>query len=265
MRRDILLPSPTVSPPAPAGDLPFWLLLALVWTFIVLCVGSWLGAFSLSPATWYIARSSGLVLFGLSWVLMVSGLSTTTKMLDSVWGRHLQYSVHTYALQLWCGFLLLHVASLLVDPTVSLGPVSMVVPWTSGIREPWTGFGVLAAEIMIVIGGSAWLRRWLGYALWRALHWLSFPVFVLGLLHGLGSGSDAANGPVRVMYLLAASTALFMACYRVVRGRARHHDRLSRHPSTASVASRAGRYDQVADRLGSVERIRPDATAHSGR
>lgn len=262
MRRDMLLPPRTVSPPAPAGSLPVWLLLALVWTFIVLCFGSWLGAFSLSPATWYIARSSGLVLFGLSWVLMISGLSTTTKLLDSVWGRHLQYSVHTYALQLWGGFLLMHVVSLLVDPTVSMGPASMVVPWTSGIREPWTGFGVLAAEITIVVGGSAWLRRWLGFALWRAVHWLSFPVFILGLLHGLGSGSDAASGPVRVMYLLAASTVLLMTCYRVARGNARQNDRLNRRHPAPSVASRAGRGDPVGDRLGSGERIRPNATAH---
>ena len=265
MHPDRLLPPRTVHPPAPAGALLGWFLLFLAWTFLALGAADWWGVMSLSPATWYLARSSGLVLFGLSWVMMISGLSTTTKLLDSAWARHIQHSVHTYAFDLWCGFLLLHLASLLIDPTVKFGVADLVVPWVSGFREPWTGLGVLAAEITILIGGSAGLRRWLGFRVWRSLHWLAFPVFVLGLAHGLGSGTDATRAPVGLMYLVAAATVCFMACYRVVRGRARQHDRYLRQTPIAGRPATVESSSPAFDRFATAERTRGDAAPHRRR
>ena len=42
---------------------------------------------SLSPATWYIARSSGITLYLLLWLSVLFGLGMTTSALDRMWAE----------------------------------------------------------------------------------------------------------------------------------------------------------------------------------
>jgi hypothetical protein len=172
---------------------------------------------SLSPLTWYIARSSGLILYLLTWFIVVSGLGLTTKLIAWLGGRGTTFSVHGYAFHLWYGFLLLHLLSLALDPTVAFGPKELFVPFLAGWREPWTGMGVLAAEVGVIVGGSFGLRRVIGYRAWRALHWLSFPVFLGALAHGLGAGTDASSPVVFGVYVATGASVLVMTFYRALR------------------------------------------------
>lgn len=217
MRR-LVLPPPTVHRPEPGQDQALALLLGGAFAMALLVLGALVGGWSLSPLTWYIARSSGLVLYLLTWFGMMSGMGMTTKLLARLGSRGTTLSVHAYAFHLWYGFLLLHVVSLVLDPTVSFGPRDLVVPLVSGYREPWTGLGVLAAEVSLVVGASFGIRRIIGYRAWRALHWLAFPVFLIGLAHGVGAGTDTRDPAVLGMYVITGGSVLVMALYRLLRG-----------------------------------------------
>jgi sulfoxide reductase heme-binding subunit YedZ len=162
-----------------------------------------------------------MTLYLLLWLSTLLGLGLTTTLLDRFGGRAVIYSLHRFATSLAYGFLALHLLSLAADPSVPFGPAALLVPFAAPWREPWTGFGVLAGELSVVIGASFGLRRLTGYRVWRALHWLTFPLFGLGLAHGFGAGTDSGTPWARAIYLLTGLSVVWLAGYRAARGPAR--------------------------------------------
>jgi hypothetical protein len=215
MRRPIL-PSRTVAPPEVDGTLAGALLASGGIAVAVMVAASLLLGWSPSPLTWYIARASGLALYLLTWLIMLFGLGLTTRLANGVVGRGLAYSLHAYAFHLWYGFLTLHMLSLAIDPTQEFGPRELLVPFASEVRQPWTGLGVLTAELGVLIGASFAFRRLLGHRAWRALHALAFPVYAIGLAHGLGGGTDSGNPGVLLLYLVTAGTIVYAITYRLL-------------------------------------------------
>jgi sulfoxide reductase heme-binding subunit YedZ len=240
MNRRSILPGRTVTPPEVDGALAGGLLASGGIVIAAMVAASLLFDWSPSPLSWYIARASGLALYLLSWLAMLLGLGLTTRLANGPLGRGLAASLHAYTFHLWYGFLTLHMLSLAIDPTQQFGARELLVPFASDVRQPWTGLGVLAAELTVVLGASALMRRVVGYRVWRALHWLAFPAFAIGLAHGVGAGTDSGNPGVGLMYLVTAGTVVFATTYRVLtaghrqaaRGAApsasRPHDRFAR-------------------------------------
>ena len=68
--------------------------------------------------------------------------------------------------------------------------------------------------LTVAVLGSTALSARMRYAAWRNLHFLSFPAYVLALLHGLTSGTDGSAPLALVIY---ASTASFVAAMLVAR------------------------------------------------
>ncbi|HEU5431303.1 MAG TPA: hypothetical protein VFU81_06560, partial [Thermomicrobiales bacterium] len=207
-----------VEPPEPAGRLIITMLLGAVALVAAPAAAAIVSGRSLSPLTWYLARSSGLTLYLMLWLATVTGLGLTTRLLDRFGGRGVIHSVHDFATQLAYGLLALHLLSLLVDPTVTYGPRELLKPFATGWREPWTGLGVLAAEGFLVIGMSAGLRRWIGYPAWRWLHALTPAVYVAALLHGVFAGSDTREPWAQAIYGATGAAVVLMALYRALRG-----------------------------------------------
>lgn len=207
--------------PEPAGGWAIATLLGAAFLAAGVVAGAALGDRSPSPITWYLARASGMTLYLLLWLSTVLGLGLTTTLLDRFGGRGLIYSLHGFATALAYGFLALHLLSLAADRAVSFGPAALLVPFASPWREPWTGFGVLAGELLVAIGASFSLWRLTGYRFWRALHWLTFPLFGLGLAHGIGAGTDRGTTWAQTVYLCTGLAAVWLTAYRILRGPAR--------------------------------------------
>ncbi len=231
------LPRRTVEPPPAAGDLLAAFLVATAVFFTVMVVAAAYWGFALSPLTWYVSRASGLVLYIASWLTVITGLMMTTRLVRQDGSRSLLLSAHTYAFHLWYGFLLLHIVSIAIDPYVGFGTQQLLVPFADGSGEPWIGLGIVSSQLMLVVGGSALLRRLLGYPVWRALHMLSFPAFAIGLAHGYGAGTDSGNILVIVLYLTTGASVVFLTVYRLLRQDAREVAKAERQPRTREVVS----------------------------
>lgn len=172
---------------------------------------------SASPMTWYLARSSGIAMYLLLWASYLLGLALAVGWPRGA-GRATAHSLHGFATRLAYGFLALHVLSLVADPFVDFGLAEVAVPFASGVREPWTGLGVVATWLLLGIGASVGMRRAIGYPVWKALHWLTYPLFLLALAHGVGAGTDTAAPWAQAMYLLTGAAALSFTVYRILRG-----------------------------------------------
>ncbi len=51
---------------------------------------------------------------------------------------------------------------------------------------------------------------------WKAIHFLSYAVYVLATVHFLVAGTDAANAPVRVAAIASAGAIAFFTLYRAI-------------------------------------------------
>jgi sulfoxide reductase heme-binding subunit YedZ len=95
----------------------------------------------------------------------------------------------------------LHGLLLLGDSYLRPGVAGIAIPFVLGHRMLWTGLGVIAGWMSAIIVGSFYVRRWIGVKAWRWLHRWTFAVYGLGIVHTLGSGTDA-----RSVWLIALLT-----------------------------------------------------------
>jgi sulfoxide reductase heme-binding subunit YedZ len=98
-----------------------------------------------------------------------------------------------------------HGLLLLGDSYLRPGLAGISIPFVLDHRVLWTGLGVIAGWMSAIIVGSFYVRRWVGVKVWRWLHRWTLVVWVLGIAHTLGSGTDA--GSIWLIALLALTAA----------------------------------------------------------
>ncbi|GBD08500.1 hypothetical protein HRbin22_00740 [Candidatus Thermoflexus japonica] len=168
-------------------------------------------------AYWYLSRASGLVAYGLLWLSMVLGLMITGRIARLWPGGPMAFELHQHAALLSLAFSLFHALILLGDRYISFTPLRLFLPFASVDYRPfWVGWGQLGWYLLALVGLSFYVRRWIGHATWRRIHYLSFGIFLMITAHGLMSGTDAGKMGVRVMYEIAGGTVLGLLLYRMV-------------------------------------------------
>jgi sulfoxide reductase heme-binding subunit YedZ len=90
-------------------------------------------------------------------------------------------------------FLALHIVTAVVDPFTNLGWGATVIPFSSYYRTFWLGLGVISFELLLAIVLTSLVRGFIGHGLWRAIHWLTYAAWPVGVLHGIGTGTDATS------------------------------------------------------------------------
>jgi predicted ferric reductase len=168
-------------------------------------------------AYWYLARSSAWVAYGLLWLSMVLGITITNRM-ARVWpGGPTAFDLHQYASLLGMAFAFFHGLVLLGDRYIGYTLPQVLVPFLGGGYRPvWVGLGQLGLYGLAVVGLSFYVKRGIGTRWWRRIHFLSFGVFVLVLIHGVASGTDTAEGWAQGIYWGTGAALLFLTIYRVL-------------------------------------------------
>jgi DMSO/TMAO reductase YedYZ heme-binding membrane subunit len=147
---------------------------------------------TVSHVLWYTSRGTALsALVALSLALglgqlLASGLRSTR------WPRVASNEAHRLLSLAATGLIALHVATVLADGYLPFRPLDAVVPFQAPYRSLTVGLGTLAFDTVVVVLVLVAFRRRLGYARWRRTHHLAYVVWVLAVVHGLGSGTDTA-------------------------------------------------------------------------
>ena len=71
--------------------------------------------------------------------------------------------------------------------------VDLVLPFLGSYRPFWLGLGTLAVDLLAVITVVSLLRNTVGPRVFRAVHWLTYALWPVALLHALGNGTDAGS------------------------------------------------------------------------
>ena len=168
-----------------------------------------------APSTfWYLTRGSGIVALLLLTVSLCLGIGTTLRWGSARVPRFAVAGLHRTITLLAVVFVVVHVATTVLDSFAPIGWSDAFVPFLSAYRPIWLGLGTVAFDLLLALVLTSLLRARLGYRLWRATHWFAYASWPLALVHSLGSGSDARVG---WMQALALGSALAVGATLVVR------------------------------------------------
>jgi sulfoxide reductase heme-binding subunit YedZ len=162
---------------------------------------------------WYTTRSAGTVSLVLLTASLVLGMATSARLELTSSRRFLLQGLHRSISLLVLIFLVLHVATAILDPFAGLSLKDALLPFASAYRPLWLGLGVVAAELFVAVLATSLLRRRVGQRWWRAVHWASYACWPAAMLHGVGTGSDGASAwffLVNAFCVLAAADAVIV-------------------------------------------------------
>ena len=142
---------------------------------------------------WYTARAGGIVSWALLSASVLWGLALSTKVFGKRPRPNWLLDMHQWLGTLTMIFLGVHVAGLLLDTYVDFGLTDVLVPFASSWDPSAVAWGIVAFYLLLAVELTALGRRWMPKKVWRSVHYLSFPVFVLATVHGVAAGTDATT------------------------------------------------------------------------
>jgi sulfoxide reductase heme-binding subunit YedZ len=169
---------------------------------------------------WLAGRSAGMVALLLVAASVILGLAMAARAIPPR-RRGEAVRLHQHLALLSLGAIAAHGLFLLADPWLKAGVKGIVVPFAIGYCPLWTGLGILGGYLAAILGLSFYMRRRIGARLWRRMHRFTVVVYVLGLAHALGSGTDASIPTVRYAMLASVLPVLFLFALRLQRSRSR--------------------------------------------
>ncbi|HTP06976.1 MAG TPA: hypothetical protein VMP08_01905 [Anaerolineae bacterium] len=212
-------------PPAmPLHTLIIMLLAAALGAFAAAIVlPNWLPGLSQSllssepKAYWYLSRASAMVAYSLLWLSMASGLIITNK-LARLWpGGPIAFDLHQFTSLLGLAFALFHALILMGDKYINYDLAQVLVPFNStGYKPVWVGLGQIGFYLLAIVSLSFYVRKRLGNRTWRLIHYFSFLMFALALLHGIFAGTDSTVVALQIFYWVTGASSLFLTVYRVI-------------------------------------------------
>ena len=181
-----------------------------------------------SHGWWLASRASGLVALVLVTVSVFIGLAMAGKVMRRPGLAKKLLAVHEQTALAGLVAIAVHAIALLGDPWLHPGVAGVTVPFALGFKTFYTGLGVIGAYLAVLLGLSYYARRRLGAGLWRKAHRATIVVYLLGLVHAVGAGSDASAPWFRWWVILTTPVIGGLFAYRVVASRTRKQARRER-------------------------------------
>ncbi len=119
--------------------------------------------------------------------VVVLGVLSALRVQSASWPLFLTTGLHRNLALMTLVFLALHIVTAVVDPYTNLGWAAALIPFSSSYRTLWLGLGVIAFELLVAIVVTSLVRVILGHRVWRAIHWLTYAAWPVGVVHGLSA------------------------------------------------------------------------------
>ena len=146
----------------------------------------------LDQVPWFVARGAGAVSLLMLTASACLGLVTITRFEAAGWPRFLNVELHRRLSLLSIAFLAAHV---------------LAHPRDLEHR---------ALYVVVAPIASSLLRRHLGRRTWRAIHWTSYALWPMALLHGITAGTDAFTPWMLGIDLACAAAIALSLAWRIL-------------------------------------------------
>jgi len=170
----------------------------------------------LNHVWWLASRASGVVALVLMTISVAIGLMMSAKLMRKRGLGPKLTAIHEQTALAGLVAIGVHGITLLGDPWLHASVAGISVPFVMGYRSFFTGLGIIGGWLAAVLGLSYYIRRWIGPALWRKAHRATVVVYVLGLVHTIGAGTDASTSWLRWFMVLTAVPMAILFLRRVL-------------------------------------------------
>lgn len=150
------------------------------------------------PLQWWAGRATGFAAYITLAISMLFGLMVSSRGLDGVIGRKTILEHHQQWTLAAVVITVAHVIIITTDGYVEISVAGALVPGRSDHLVGAVAVGTFALWGLAVLVLSSWLRGYMSFGLWRALHATASGVFVLALAHGLVAGTDTQHELARI-------------------------------------------------------------------
>jgi sulfoxide reductase heme-binding subunit YedZ len=166
---------------------------------------------------WLVSRASGILALALISLSVLLGLAMAARVLSRPGRKRLVARLHKHVALVALVAIAVHGLALLGDGWLKPGWRGIAVPFALGYRPQFTGLGIIAGYLALLLGPSFYLRRRIGARRWRSVHRATVAVWLLSVLHTLGSGSDRERLWLRSIVLAPAIAIVYLFVLRVLR------------------------------------------------
>ncbi len=171
---------------------------------------------------WWIAgRASGLVALVLVTISVGLGLAMAGKVMRRPGLSRKLLAIHEHTAVAGIVAIAVHGITLLGDPWLNPGVAGIAVPFTMSFKPLFTGLGIVGGYLAALLGLSFYFRKRIGAKLWRKAHRATVLVYLLGLVHAFGAGTDASTPWFRWWVVMTTPLVGGLFVYRVLSGGAK--------------------------------------------
>jgi predicted ferric reductase len=169
----------------------------------------------MSEALWALGRGTGVVALVMLTITLVLGIVSRSGRSVGGLGRFGVNEVHRTAALTGVTLVAAHVVSLFFDPYAQLRLVDVVFPFLAGYRPLWLGLGTLAVDLLLVVTVVSLLRERVGPRVFRTVHWATYALWPVALVHSIGTGTDRASEWMLVLAAVCTAAVLGAAGWRL--------------------------------------------------
>ncbi|MFC5652250.1 ferric reductase [Paenibacillus solisilvae] len=169
--------------------------------------------FILSLPTWMMIRVLGIA----SFLLLTAGISLGISYSFPFQKRNTKknvYRIHSFATISGTALGLLHGAITIIDTYAPYSWSGLFVPFSAQVSPALSGFGTLSSYGLLVVILTTDLRNKLKRRVWLMLHMLSYPIYIMALIHSFFLGTDSSLPLIRLMYLCSMLLILGLTAAR---------------------------------------------------
>ena len=163
---------------------------------------------------WILSRSAGIAALLFSSAAVGLGLVMAARLLKrnrDTRPLHEALSLATMAA------IAVHALALLGDGYLSPSLADVTIPFASAYERFWTGIGITAGWLFVLLGLGYYVRGRIGVQRWRSLHRFTSLAWVMSVGHALAMGSDTGRWWFIAALLLAVVPVAVLGLARVSR------------------------------------------------
>lgn len=166
-------------------------------------------------STWEWIRLLGLLAYFYFTISIIFGLLRKSSFVKS--HKNLIYHIHQNAGWLGLITVIAHMFVLLIDHYEPYSIVEILIPFTAKYQSIPSAFGTIAFYLflMVIMTSDLWIRT-MNRSLWKKLHFLVLPAWVISLAHGVLIGTDTENAVIMMFYVVSGGITMSVLAARTI-------------------------------------------------
>jgi len=166
-------------------------------------------------STWEWIRLLGFLAYFYFTISIIFGLLRKSSFVKS--HKNLIYQIHQNAG--WLGLITVigHLLVLVIDQYKPYNLVEILIPFSAKYESLPSALGTIAFYlfIMVLMTSDLWIRT-MNRTLWKKLHFLVLPAWVISLAHGVLIGTDTENMLIIIFYVVSGGLTMLVLVARTI-------------------------------------------------